>query len=127
MRTAFLRTLPRTIPRATRNIHSTSRLLASEIPTSPFEDPIFKAFADRVKQHQGAVDAMKSVMNELMTLDAGFDKHKKPTIMQMMQMASDTELKAAASTLMTELQKAGVGMDEAKEIFSRAQAGTPRS
>ncbi|ODO09203.1 hypothetical protein I350_02803 [Cryptococcus amylolentus CBS 6273] len=125
MRTAFLRTLPRTILRATRNIHSTSRLLASEIPTSPFEDPIFKAFADRVKQHQGAVDAMKSVMNVMQA--KGFDKNKKPTIMQMMQMASDAELKAAASTLMTELQKAGVGMDEAKEIFSRAQAGTPRS
>ncbi|ODO06381.1 hypothetical protein L198_01613 [Cryptococcus wingfieldii CBS 7118] len=125
MCTAFLRTLPRTIPRAARNIHSTPRLLASEIPTSPFEDPIFKAFADRVKQHQGAVDAMKSVMNVMQA--KGFDKNKKPTIMQMMQMASDTELKAAASTLMTELQKAGVGMDEAREIFSRAQAGTPRS
>ncbi|WVQ73710.1 hypothetical protein IAR50_003290 [Cryptococcus sp. DSM 104548] len=125
MRSFFLQTLPRNIPRTARYIHSTPRLLASEIPTSPFEDPIFKAFADRVKQHQGAVDAMKSVMTVMQA--KGFDKNKKPTVMQMMQMASDSELKAAASTLMTELQKAGVGMDEAKQIFSRAQAGTPRS
>lgn len=46
-----------------RFLHSSHRLFASEIPPNPFEDPIFKAFADRVKQHQGAVDAMKGLMD----------------------------------------------------------------
>lgn len=47
----------------TRFLHSSRRVLASEVPPNPFEDPIFKAFADRVKQHQGAVDAMKGLMS----------------------------------------------------------------
>lgn len=46
-----------------RFLHSSHRLFASEIPPNPFEDPIFKAFADRVKQRQGAVDAMKGLMD----------------------------------------------------------------
>ncbi|AAW45150.1 hypothetical protein CNBL2930 [Cryptococcus deneoformans B-3501A] len=105
---------------STRFLHSSRRVFASEIPPNPFEDPIFKAFADRVKQHQGAVDAMKGLMNVMQ--QKGFDKNKKPTMMQMIEMASDKDLKAAASVLMSELQKAGVDQTEAMEIFKKASS-----
>ncbi|KAE8540835.1 hypothetical protein D1P53_003199 [Cryptococcus gattii VGV] len=104
----------------TRFLHSSCRVLASEVPPNPFEDPIFKAFADRVKQHQGAVDAMKGLMSVMQ--QKGFDKNKKPTMMQMIEMASDKDLKAAASVLMSELQKAGVNQTEAMEIFKKASS-----
>ncbi|KIR25034.1 hypothetical protein I307_06311 [Cryptococcus deuterogattii 99/473] len=84
----------------TRFLHSSRRVLASEVPPNPFEDPIFKAFADRVKQHQGAVDAMKGLMSVMQQKD----------------------LKAAASVLMSELQKAGVNQTEAMEIFKKASS-----
>ncbi|WVO13328.1 hypothetical protein L204_100942 [Cryptococcus depauperatus] len=103
-----------------RLFHYSCPIRASEAPTNPFEDPVFKAFADRVKQHQGAIDAMKGLMEVMQR--KGWHERKNPSFMQMMEMASDKELKAVASILMTELSKAGIDQSEAMELFRKASS-----
>ncbi|KAK8861529.1 hypothetical protein IAR55_002351 [Kwoniella newhampshirensis] len=103
-----------------RLLHSTPRSLASEAPQDPFADPAFKGFSDKIKQHQGAVDAMLS-LGKIME-QKGFDTTKQPSMTQMAKMAMDKDLREAAQTLFSELQKAGVDPKEAMEMFQRANS-----
>ncbi|OCF34726.1 hypothetical protein I317_03801 [Kwoniella heveanensis CBS 569] len=112
---------------AVRALHSTPRSLASETPKDPFADPAFKAFQEKVKNHQGAIDAI-TTLGEIMKTKAGFiksgfDTTTQPSMTQMAKMAMDKDLRAAAQNLMAELQKAGVDPKEAMEMFQKANSG----
>ncbi|WVQ94748.1 hypothetical protein IAU59_001829 [Kwoniella sp. CBS 9459] len=104
-----------------RSLHSTPRSLASETPKDPFADPAFKAFQEKVKNHQGAIEAI-TALGELMKTK-GFDTTTQPSMTQMAKMAMDKDLRSAAQNLMTELQKAGVDPKEAMEMFQKANSG----
>lgn len=44
-----------------RSLHSTPARLASEVPQDPLADPKIQAFYEKLRNHQGAVDAMMAV------------------------------------------------------------------
>ncbi|WRT65639.1 uncharacterized protein IL334_002584 [Kwoniella shivajii] len=128
MRSAILATscglrasLARRTPVARRFIHSSYRVLASEAPKDPFADPAFKAFQEKVNNHEGAIKAIMALGEVMKT--KGFDTSKQPSMTQMAKMAMDKELREAAQTLMSELQKAGVDPKEAMEMFQKANSG----
>ncbi|WWC60238.1 uncharacterized protein I303_102804 [Kwoniella dejecticola CBS 10117] len=106
---------------ARRFLQSSSRALASEAPKDPFQDPAFKAFQEKVKNHEGAINAI-TTLGEVMK-QKGFDTSKQPSMTQMAKMAMDSDLRNAAQTLMSELQKAGVDPKEAMEMFQKANSG----
>ncbi|WWC87819.1 uncharacterized protein L201_002711 [Kwoniella dendrophila CBS 6074] len=114
-------TSARPLPAARRFLSTTPRILASETPKNPLEDPAFKAFQDKVKNHEGAINAIMA-LGEVMK-QKGFDTTKQPSMTQMAKMAMDSDLRAAAQTLMTELQKAGVDPKDAMEMFQKANSG----
>ncbi|WVW80081.1 hypothetical protein I302_102054 [Kwoniella bestiolae CBS 10118] len=119
--TTLQSTLTRPAPAARRFLISSPRVLASETPKDPFADPAFKAFQDKVKNHEGAIKAIMD-LGEVMK-QKGFDTTKQPSMTQMAKMAMDSDLRAAAQTLMAELQKAGVDPKEAMEMFQKANSG----
>ncbi|WWC68692.1 uncharacterized protein I206_102626 [Kwoniella pini CBS 10737] len=109
-------------PATARRLSQTSyRALASEAPKDPLADPAFKAFQEKVKNHEGAINAIMA-LGEVMK-QKGFDTTKQPSMTQMAKMAMDSDLRTAAQTLMSELQKAGVDPKEAMEMFQKAQSG----
>ncbi|WWC97002.1 hypothetical protein V866_003879 [Kwoniella sp. B9012] len=118
---ALRASLSRPTPIARRFLHSSPRMLASETPKDPLADPAFKAFQDKVKNHEGAIKAIMD-LGEVMK-QKGFDTTKQPSMTQMAKMAMDSDLRAAAQTLMAELQKAGVDPKEAMEMFQKANSG----
>ncbi|WVR03841.1 hypothetical protein IAU60_000838 [Kwoniella sp. DSM 27419] len=113
----------RLAPAQVGRLHTTPRRLASgsEPPKDPLSDPAFQAFQDKVKNHQGAIEAIMA-LGEIMK-QKGFDTTQAPSMTQMAKMAMDKDLRGAAQNLMTELQKAGVDPKEAMEMFQKANSG----
>jgi hypothetical protein len=64
IRTARLATF-RPVAPMSRSLHTTFVRRASEVPEDPMADPKFQDFYEKIRNHQGAVDAMMRV-GELM-------------------------------------------------------------
>lgn len=96
-----------------RYLHFTPPRLATEVPKDPLADPSVQAFYEKVRNHQGAIDAMmamRKVMEEkglsdtcwrckssFLTENIGYDVTKPPSTMQMAKMSFDKELRNSAS------------------------------
>ncbi|KAM0753375.1 hypothetical protein T439DRAFT_379066 [Meredithblackwellia eburnea MCA 4105] len=88
---------------------------ASEAPQSPFESPFTSASVplfDRLQAHPEALDAIQRLSAVLKT-KTGVDLQggQKPTMMMMMKLAQDPELREAAENLMGALREAGIQID----------------
>ena len=46
-----------------RSIHGTRPRLASEVPRDPLADPQVQAIFEKIRSHQGALDAMMEIAN----------------------------------------------------------------
>ncbi len=91
---------------------------ASEVPRDPFADPTVQSFYEKIRNHQGAVDAMmdmRKIMEEkglcvlvrsdiTLMQDTGYDVTKPPSTMQMMKMGLDGDLRKGVQKVGLALQ-----------------------
>jgi hypothetical protein len=106
-------------PRPLRCLHSTALRRATEVPQSPqnpLTDPTIKDFYDKVKNHQGAQDAMAEI-GRIMEKKGrfpvgcwvsglryiGLDMTKPPSTMQMMKLGMDSEMRTAGMKVCSSL------------------------
>lgn len=111
-----------------RSLHTTIPRLASEAPTDPLADPKFQNFYEKIRNHQGAVDAMMKVGEVMKSkgaslsslrpntksftqlrgagrsikeadLGVGLDTSKPPSKMEMVKLSFDKDLRDAATNV----------------------------
>ncbi|GAA5898061.1 hypothetical protein JCM6882_003317 [Rhodosporidiobolus microsporus] len=110
-----------------RGFASSSISLAKEADQNPFEDPKFSEHAplfERVAQSPEVLDAierMAKLTQEKTGVDlAGGDK---PSMMMMLKLARDPDLRAAAEHLMASLKRAGVEIDPQQAFQALSMMG----
>ena len=133
---------------ATRCLHSTHIRSASEVPRNPLEDPMITNLFEKLRNHQGAIDAMLNLRNLMdqkgklcpnifrkYAVDyVGLNTTTPPTTLQIMKMAADSELRNRvvkvrpsspisrsephAVQLVEEMKAAGVDMDPSVSLSS---------
>ncbi|GAA5820178.1 hypothetical protein JCM11251_005515 [Rhodosporidiobolus azoricus] len=110
-----------------RGFASSSRSLAKEADSNPFEDPKFAEHAplfERVSQSPEVLDAierMAKLTQEKTGVDlAGGDK---PSMMMMLKLAQDPDLRAAAEHLMASLKRAGIEIDPRQAFQALSMMG----
>ncbi|KAI9632534.1 uncharacterized protein MKK02DRAFT_40838 [Dioszegia hungarica] len=104
-----------------RSLHSTPARLASEVPQDPLADPKIQAFYEKLRNHQGAVDAMMAVAKLMES--KGYATDRPPSMMEMAKLSMDKDMRAAGQKLMNEMKAAGVEMkpEMMQAIFSKVK------
>lgn len=87
-------------------------------------DPALQAFMEKVRNHQGAIDALIAVKKVLES--KGIDMSKPPSSFEMIRLGMDKELRQAAEKFRDELGKAGVELNPQTmmEIFGKMRGAS---
>ncbi|BGP16322.1 hypothetical protein JCM10213_009175 [Rhodosporidiobolus nylandii] len=107
-----------------RGFASSARQLASEAPQDPFSDSKFAQHAplfERIAQSPEVISAIEH-MAKITQEKTGVDLQggDKPSMMMMMKLARDPDLRAAAERLMNALRSSGIEVDP-RQAFQALQ------
>ncbi|GAA6034127.1 hypothetical protein JCM8097_000709 [Rhodosporidiobolus ruineniae] len=110
-----------------RGFASSSRALAREADQNPFEDPKFAEHAplfERIAQSPEVLDAIEN-MARITHEKTGVNLQggDKPSMMMMLQLARDPDLRAAAERLMAALKSSGIEVDPRQAFQALSMMG----